>query len=103
MILEFRDPGRLPAMAAAIEQELAATGTRVDHIVERPSAAELAVLSCLARGLSRREIGAELYISLNTVKSHMRELYRKLGASSREEALAHAQALNLLELSESPA
>ncbi len=103
MIVEFRDPGRLPAIAAAIEQELTATPARVQHMVERPSAAELAVLRCLARGLSRREIGAELYISLNTVKSHMRELYRKLGASSREEAIARAEGLDLLDLSEVPA
>ena len=67
-----------------------------------PTAAELAVLRCLATGLSRREIGAKLYISLNTVKTHTRELYRKLGATSRADAVAHAEALGLLELTESP-
>ena len=40
----------------------------------------------------------QLYISLNTVKTHTRELYRKLGASSRAEAVAQAEALGLLEL-----
>lgn len=39
-------------------------------------------------GLSRRETGAELYISLNTVKTHARELYRKLGATPRADAIA---------------
>ena len=63
------------------------------RVVERPAAAELAVLHCLATGLSRREIGAKLYISLNTVKTHTRELYRKLGASSRTDAVAQAEAL----------
>ncbi len=71
-------------------------------MVERPAAAELAVLHCLATGLSRREIGAKLYISLNTVKTHTRELYRKLGASSRTDAVAQAEALGLLELVKSP-
>ena len=71
-------------------------------MVERPTTAELAVLRCLATGLSRREIGAKLYISLNTVKTHTRELYRKLGASSRADAVARAEALDLLELVESP-
>ena len=46
------------------------------RVVEQPSAAELAVLRCLATGLSRREIGASRYISLITVKTHARELYR---------------------------
>ncbi len=103
-IAEFPDPGRLPAIAATVQQDLAAARAHVgaSHMVEQPSAAELSVLGCLARGLSRREIAAELYISLNTVKTHIRELYRKLGATSREEAVAHAEAQGLLDLSESP-
>ena len=98
-IAEFPDPGRLPAIAATIEQTLVAAranaGSR--EPVEEPSPAELAVLRGLAAGLSRREIGAQLYISLNTVKSHTRELYRKLGATSQAEAVARAEALGLLE------
>ena len=60
------------------------------------------MLRYLATGLSQREIGARLYISLNTVKSHTRELYRKLGATSRADAVARAEALGLLDLTESP-
>ena len=103
-IAEFPDPGRLPAIAATIEQRLvAARATAGSHeLVEEPSPAELAVLRGLAAGLSRREIGAELYISLNTVKSHTRELYRKLGASSQTEAVARAEALGLLGSTQSP-
>jgi len=52
--------------------------------------------------LSRRQIGAELYISLNTVKTHTRELYRKLGATSRADAIARADALGLLDEAQSP-
>ena len=104
MIAEFPDPGRLPAIAATVEQNLttarANAGSR--HIVEEPTAAELAVLQYLATGLSRREIGAQLYISLNTVKTHTRELYRKLGATSRADAVARAEALGLLDPTESP-
>ena len=104
MIAGFPDPGRLPAIAATVEQDLttarASAGSR--HVVEEPSAAELAVLRCLAAGLSRREIGARLYISLNTVKTHARELYRKLDATSRADAVARAEALGLLDLPESP-
>ncbi len=104
LISEFPDPGRLPAIAARIEQAFVATRADVgsSDLVEEPSPAELAVLRGLAAGLSRREIGAELYISLNTVKSHTRELYRKLGATSQTEAVARAEALGLLEPSQSP-
>jgi LuxR family transcriptional regulator, maltose regulon positive regulatory protein len=104
MIAEFPDPGRLPAIAATVEQNMTTArangGSR--HVVEQPTAAELAVLRGLATGLSRREIGARLYISLNTVKTHTRELYRKLGASSRADAVARAEALGLLDLTQSP-
>jgi LuxR family transcriptional regulator, maltose regulon positive regulatory protein len=103
-IAGFPDPGRLPAIAAAVERSLAAAdatdGRR--EPVEQPSPAELAVLRGLAAGLSRREIGTQLYISLNTVKSHTRELYRKLGAGSQAEAVARAEALGLLEPPQSP-
>jgi DNA-binding CsgD family transcriptional regulator len=104
MTEEFSDPGRLPAIAAAVEQDLTAARANVGNGrgVEDPSEAELAVLRCLATGLSRREIGARLYISLNTVKTHNRELYRKLGATSRAEAVARGEALGLLEPTESP-
>ena len=103
-IAEFPDPGRLPAIAAAVEQDLSAARANPGNLdmVEEPSAAELAVLRGLASGLSRREIGAQLYISLNTVKTHTRELYRKLGATSRADAAARAEALGLLDLTESP-
>ena len=103
-IAGFRDPGRLPAIAATVEEDLATAraiaGNRL--LVEEPSAAELAVLRYLATGLSQREIGARLYISLNTVKTHIRELYRKLDVTSRADAVARAEALGLLDRPESP-
>jgi LuxR family transcriptional regulator, maltose regulon positive regulatory protein len=104
MIAEFPDPGRLLAIAATVEQDLTTARANIGNgrVVEDPSAAELAVLRCLATGHSRREIGARLYISLNTVKTHTRELYRKLGATSAADAVARAEALGLLERTESP-
>ena len=58
--------------------------------IEEPGPGELAVLRYLATDLSQREIGARRYVSLNTVKTHTRELYRKLGVHSRPEAVARA-------------
>ena len=75
---------------------------RESQRVEEPSPAGLAVLRGLATGLSRREIGLRLHISLNAVETHLRELYRKLGGISRADAIARVEGLGLLELSESP-
>jgi LuxR family maltose regulon positive regulatory protein len=54
------------------------------------------VLRYLPTNLCTREIAAELYLSTNTVKTHQRHLYQKLGASSRTEAVEQARALGLL-------
>jgi LuxR family maltose regulon positive regulatory protein len=103
-IAAFPDPGRLTAIAATVAQQLASARAAAagGRLIEEPSPAEFAVLRGLATGLSRREIGEELYISLNTVKTHVRELYRKLGATSRAEAVSGAEARGLLEPSQSP-
>jgi LuxR family transcriptional regulator, maltose regulon positive regulatory protein len=42
------------------------------------------------------EIGAELYLSLNTIRTHLRHIYAKLGAHSRMEAVERARELGLL-------
>jgi LuxR family maltose regulon positive regulatory protein len=60
------------------------------------SEGEFRVLRLLATELTQREIGAELYLSLNTIKSHTRSIFRKLGASSREQCVARARELELL-------
>ena len=65
-------------------------------IGETLSERELAVLRELSGPLSQREIGERLYVSLNTVKSHTRSIFRKLGVSTRETAIARARELGLL-------
>jgi LuxR family maltose regulon positive regulatory protein len=57
---------------------------------------ELAVLRFLPTNLSASEIGGELYLSVHTVKTHMRKLYAKLGAHTRAEAVERGRALGLL-------
>ena len=57
---------------------------------------ELEVLRLLATRLSRREIGARLYVSLNTVKTHQRAVYRKLCVEHRSAAVSRARELGLL-------
>ena len=57
---------------------------------------ELRVLRYLPTNLTAPEIATELYVSLNTVKTHTRNLYTKLGTHHRGEAVARARALGLL-------
>jgi LuxR family transcriptional regulator, maltose regulon positive regulatory protein len=64
----------------------------VDELTDR----EMAILRALRGPLTQREIGAELCISLNTVKGYTKSLYRKLGVSGREDAVAQGRALGLV-------
>jgi LuxR family maltose regulon positive regulatory protein len=93
------DPGTLATRLAAAERALRAPGARhapgvegADELTDR----ELGVLHLLAGDLSRREIADTLYVSQNTVKTHLKGIYRKLDASSREGAVARARELGLL-------
>ena len=56
----------------------------------------MAVLALLPSLLSAREIAAEFTVSVNTVKSHIRSIYAKLGVSTRREAVLHAQERGLV-------
>src|SRR5262249_55189895 len=55
-----------------------------------PPARQLDILVRVARGLSNREIGAELVISEHTAASHVRSILRKTGCANRTEAAAYA-------------
>jgi LuxR family maltose regulon positive regulatory protein len=57
---------------------------------------ELAVLRFLATNLTAAEIGEELYLSVHTVKTHMRKLYAKLDVHTRTEAVQQGRAMGLL-------
>jgi LuxR family maltose regulon positive regulatory protein len=61
------------------------------------TAAELRLLPLLATHLSGPEIAEELFLSLHTIKSQLRSIYRKLGVSSRNQAITGARELGLLE------
>jgi len=56
---------------------------------------EIAVLHLLGGTLSLREIGQELFVSANTVKTHTQAIYRKLGVSSRTEAVEQGRELGI--------
>ena len=83
------DPGGGPA-------ELPVAGRAAPMIVEQLSGREREVLSLLSGMLSTAEVASELYISVNTVKTHLKSIYRKLAATHRGEAVRRARQLELL-------
>jgi LuxR family maltose regulon positive regulatory protein len=74
--------------AAASEQVLAMGGP---DLTER----ELEVVRYLPTPLSNAEMAARLYVSLNTLKTHLRAIYRKLGVKGRREAIRRAEELGI--------
>jgi LuxR family maltose regulon positive regulatory protein len=66
------------------------------ELVEPLSERELEVLQLIAKGLTNQEIASRLFLALNTVKAHTRNIYGKLGVNSRTQAVARARALGVL-------
>jgi ATP/maltotriose-dependent transcriptional regulator MalT len=88
------DPGILTGrLSACGPSPRADTSFRDEKLTQR----ERRVLQLLASDLSERDIGHELYVSHNTVHSHVRSIYRKLGVSSRAHALQRTRELRLLQ------
>lgn len=67
-----------------------------DRPVESLTDRELEVLRRLPTLMSNREIAADVHLSVNTVKTHLKAVYRKLGVTSRREAVLRARTLGLL-------
>jgi LuxR family maltose regulon positive regulatory protein len=95
--------GRQPYVAR--ERQARAVNERLVAVTHRPQAAglvepitgrEQSVLQLLPTSLTPREMAAELYLSLNTIKTHTRALYRKLGVQSRHAAIEEARRRHLI-------
>jgi LuxR family transcriptional regulator, maltose regulon positive regulatory protein len=96
LIDRFADPGSLPALLEHARRALGSAPRRRAEIAAPLTERERAVLRLLPTRLSHREIGRELYVSVNTVRSQVQAIYRKLEVTSRAEAVAHARRLRLL-------
>jgi LuxR family maltose regulon positive regulatory protein len=94
---ESPSPGTFAHLVDDAERRLRgrAAATPGEHVDEL-SSREMSVLRLLGSELSIAEIGDELYISRNTVKTHVRGIYRKLDADTRAAAVARARELRLL-------
>ena len=95
--------GRQPYVAR--EHQAHAANERLATVPHRPRPAglvepitgrEQSVLQLLPTSLTPREMATELYLSLNTIKTHTRALYRKLGVQSRHAAIEEARRRNLI-------
>lgn len=105
--LRMIPPGTLGALARRALQRPQSAATRdllervlertrdVDRLIEPLSARELLVLAEVEKGSTVAAIAAALYISTNTVKTHLRRLYRKLGVTTRADAIRKARSLGL--------
>ena len=89
--------GTLADEARALRARLASERDSTIPGASALTAAELRVLPLLATHLSFPEIGAEMFLSPNTIKSQAMSIYRKLEASSRSQAVARSRELGLLE------
>ncbi len=69
---------------------------KITLVVEPLSERELEVLQLIAEGLTNPEITSRLFLALNTIKAHTRNIYGKLGVHSRTQAVARARVLEVL-------
>lgn len=97
LLSSFEDAGTLTALLGDVRRRISlARPRRLEPDSAALTEAELAVLRLLRSPRSQREIADELSISINTVKTHSSSIYRKLGVSSRGDAVTRAIDLNLL-------
>jgi LuxR family maltose regulon positive regulatory protein len=89
--------GLLPAQADRLQAKLATIEARAAG-PSALTAAELRLLPLLSTHLPVPEIAAELFLSPHTIKSEMKSIYRKLGATTRTQAVARSRELGLLGL-----
>ena len=83
-------------LAASLDGRTAADGIAPAELLEALSDREAEVLRYLPTIMSNADIASELFVSVNTVKTHVKSIYRKLGATRRQDAVRRARQLRLL-------
>jgi LuxR family transcriptional regulator, maltose regulon positive regulatory protein len=96
--LAFETPERTVGRLAALASQEMALGSAPEPTdpIGPLTARELAVLRMLPLRMSNREMAAQMYISVNTLKTHIRAIYRKLDVAHRSAAVNRARALQLV-------
>ena len=83
-------------LAAYLDGRQTTEGAAPAELLEALSDRESEVLRYLPTIMSNADIAAELFVSVNTVKTHVKSIYRKLGATRRQDAVRRARQLRLL-------
>ena len=79
-----------PQVAGQVIERMRAAPQRAERSRPALNASQVAILRLISRGHSNREIAAEVHLSENTVKTHVQEIFRKLGVRNRVEAAIEA-------------
>ena len=85
-------------LVASTEKQINGNRTQSQHLIDLLSPRELEVLDKIASGHTNREICEELFLALDTVKGHNRNIYRKLGVKSRIQAVNKAISLKIISI-----
>jgi LuxR family maltose regulon positive regulatory protein len=83
-------------LAAFSDKDSRPSSLSPQSLIEPLSEREIDVLQLVAEGLTNQEIASRLYLSLNTIKVHTRNIYSKLGVNNRTQAAARAKDLKIL-------
>jgi LuxR family transcriptional regulator, maltose regulon positive regulatory protein len=90
------DPGPVVAGWLADEQRAESVQTRQHGLIEPLTDRELTILRLLPGPTRQRELASALFVSPNTLRTHLRAIYRKLGAESRDDAVIRARERGLI-------
>jgi LuxR family maltose regulon positive regulatory protein len=90
------DPGPLVTIWLADGERAEAARIRQHGMIEPLTDRELAILRLLPAPTPQRELASALFVTPNTLKTHLRAIYRKLGAESRGEAVIRARERGLI-------
>jgi LuxR family maltose regulon positive regulatory protein len=90
------DPGPVVAGWLAGEQRAESVQARQDRLIEPLTDRELTILRLLPAPTPQRELASALFVTPNTLRTHLRAIYRKLGAGSRDDAVIRARERGLI-------
>jgi LuxR family maltose regulon positive regulatory protein len=96
VLRQCADPGPVLLAWQAAEQRGHRPAEPSRGIVDPLTEREQAILRLLPGPMSQRELATSLFVTANTLKTHLRAIYRKLGAESRGDAVARARSLGLI-------
>lgn len=96
MLARSSDPDYVRRLLGALGEPVKTEPRTASKLIDRLSPRELEVLHLIVDGATNKDIADELVLTINTVKRHISNIFRKLAVSNRTQAIARARQLNLL-------